>query len=194
MMKKYTQQSGFTLIETLIAILILSLAIGALLTLTAGGFFGIRYAKNDIVASNLLQESLEYVRNSRDNAAQSDSGTSWGIWQSRYAACASDDGCMINPYADTDGGKVQACSGDCDQLKYFPDAGFYGYNDTDIFNTTGGQGFATSFVRTVHMTEIAPTGVNVDPQLLVTATMEWMNGTNKKSTTQSIVLTRWNLQ
>lgn len=60
------KQQGFTLIETLIAVFILTLTIGGLLTLAANGYFSVRYARNQIVANNLLQESLEYIRNSRD--------------------------------------------------------------------------------------------------------------------------------
>ncbi len=194
MIQQHKSQSGFTLIETLIAILILSLAIGALLTLTAGGFFSIRYAKNDIVASNLLQESLEYIRNTRDSAAQAN--TEWDTWYSTYRAkgCVDDNGCIVNPYAMNDNERVVACGTDCPNIIYFPTAGFYGYetsggNYFDPFNIDT-QPYPTSFVRTITIRETTNTS---EPQLIVTATMEWLNGTNRKSATQSIILTKWNL-
>ncbi|MBP6904617.1 MAG: prepilin-type N-terminal cleavage/methylation domain-containing protein [Candidatus Pacebacteria bacterium] len=183
---------GFTLIETLIAILILAMTIGALLSLTAGGFFSIRYAKNDIVASNLLQESLEYIRNTRDSAAQEQGVPSWDAWRSQFDACFDQDGCMINPYAVSAPARVSGCGSTCDNLYYFPGDGFYAYPpvEDNVFNTTGSEeSVKTSFIRTITMEE-GPSGTDI----IVTATMQWMNGTNTKQTKQSIILSQWNLQ
>jgi prepilin-type N-terminal cleavage/methylation domain-containing protein len=194
MIQRHRPQSGFTLIETLIAILILSLTIGALLTLTAGGFFSIRYAKNDIVASNLLQESLEYIRNTRDTAAQQ--GSTWDDWYATYQSggCTNNDGCIVNPYAVSDTERVTPCSNDCPSITYFPVSGFYGYeasggNHFDPFNVDA-QPYDTSFVRTITFRETTDTS---EPQLIITARMEWLNGTNTKSATQSIILSKWNI-
>lgn len=188
-------QEGFTLIETLVAIFILALTIGALLTLTAGGFFTIRYAKNDIVASNLLQESLEYVRNSRDTAAQQPNAT-WSNWLKVYEdnGCTTAKGCIINPYDKTLSQQVQACTASkCPYLNYYTKNdkdGFYTYNTNNYFDSD--KSYTTSFIRTVTFDEIqVDAGV---PQIVVTARMDWLNGTNPKSVTQSIVLTQWNLQ
>lgn len=190
------QQSGFTLVETLIAILILTLTIGALLTLTAGGFFSIRYAKNDIVATNLLQESLEYIRNTRDTAAQQN--ISWDSWITTYRdmGCFG-DGCTINPYAVDASVAVNPCGRECEHVDYFPDAGYYAYEGLggNLFDAPGGNVnvVPTSFVRTVTMKLETPSD-SPDPQLIVTARMDWLNGTNPKHAQQSIVITKWNLQ
>ncbi len=211
--KHNIQQSGFTLIETLIAILILALTIGALLTLTAGGFFSIRYAKNDIVAANLLQESLEYIRNTRDTAAQNQNtdpslpqGANWSAWLNdpsrdfgrNCVVTNNPDGCIVNPYARNDLDRVVACNGRCSKLNYFPAAGFYGYGflNSNTFEDLNldpqqAQPYETSFVRTIKMEPVTVDGVE---QLIVTARMDWLNGTNPKSATQSITLTPWNLQ
>jgi len=53
------------------------------------------------------------------------------------------------------------------------------------------SGQETSFVRTITMRETTTT---TDPEMIVTATMSWMNGLNTKKITQSIILSRWNLQ
>ncbi|HWC57974.1 MAG TPA: prepilin-type N-terminal cleavage/methylation domain-containing protein [Candidatus Paceibacterota bacterium] len=190
-------QDGFTLVETLVAIFILALAIAALLTLTAGGYFSIRYSKNDIVATNLLQESLEYIRNTRDTAAQQP-GQTWDGWFSTYSACDATNNskasCIINPYAQSDSDHVKACSGTnplkgCTPLSYYADVGMYGYAPGDVHSSSPAS--PTSFVRYITMRTI--TTKAGDPELLVTATIGWLNGTSPKSEQQSIILTKWNL-
>lgn len=194
----HTKQSGFTLIETLIAIFILSLAIGALLTLTAGGFFSIRYAKNDIVASNLLQESLEYIRNSRDTAAQQGRNNSnpeitWTQWKQQFSPCTNGGVCVINPYPLSPSDVVSACSGgsdNCPSLSYLKAEGLYVQSTLPTVLTASDGEIPTTFVRSVTFTDI---GTATEPQLQVNARMDWANGTNPKHLTQSIILTPWNI-
>lgn len=187
-------RAGFTLVEALVAISILALTIGGLLNLTANGFFAIRYAKNDIVATNLAQESLEYIRNSRDTAAQR--GISWRDWADtnfHWNSCSS-AGCMVNPYHNSSIIRPLPCQGngkkDCEYMMYYPDSGFYAYGANNSFGSS--TGFKTSFTRTIKVQEItlSPT----DHQLVVTSEITWLNGTNPKKTTQSIILSSWNLQ
>lgn len=58
--------SGMTLIETLVAITILSVAIVAPMSLTMFSLTSAYYARDQIVASNLAQEAIEAVRAVRD--------------------------------------------------------------------------------------------------------------------------------
>lgn len=58
--------SGFTLIESLIAISILLIAITASMALTTNSLATARLAKNRLVATGLAQETLELIRNRRD--------------------------------------------------------------------------------------------------------------------------------
>lgn len=107
--RKNTQR-GFTLIETIIAIFILSATVGSLLQLTSQGFYTVRYLRNQIVANNLMQEGLEFVRNTRDTMINQDSGITqtqsakWNDWvqSMTVAGCvvtvANTSGCIIDPY------------------------------------------------------------------------------------------------
>jgi prepilin-type N-terminal cleavage/methylation domain-containing protein len=192
-LQQQKKQAGFTLVEALVAISILALTIGGLLNLTASGFFTIRYAKNDIVATNLVQESLEYIRNSRDTAAQQ--GFSWRGWvDTNFPASCASTGCIINPYTKSTTKLIALpCAGkDCEYMQYYPDKGFYAYGlGTDnVFDAT--SSFKTSFVRTITVKEIALSAT--DTQLVVTSEIKWLNGTNPKKTSQSIILSSWNLQ
>jgi prepilin-type N-terminal cleavage/methylation domain-containing protein len=197
-------QKGFTLIETLVGIFILALTIGSLLTLTAGGFFSIRYAKNDIVASNLLQESLEYIRNTRDSGAQRalDSDYRWGDWILDYenADCNTSTGCTINPYATDPADKILACETStgsdgqrtpCERLSFYEHAGIYTYTGSNDAFDAAETPIPTTFMRTITFDE--RTNAEGDPEVIVTAMITWKNGTHPKRLSQSIILTSWNL-
>lgn len=58
---------AFTLIETLVAVTILSVAITAPMALTAKSLATAYYARDQITAFHLAQEAIEAVRHARDN-------------------------------------------------------------------------------------------------------------------------------
>lgn len=65
--KSFKNQAGFTLSESIIAIMLIVVTLTSILTLInrAGGFMTIAFSR--LIASNLSQEGIEIVRNSRDN-------------------------------------------------------------------------------------------------------------------------------
>ncbi len=84
MKKKETKQinkfsSGFTLVETLVAISIFVMSILALMSVLSSGIADTGYAKKKMVATYLAQEGIEYVRNQRDTAVlySGDAQSSW---------------------------------------------------------------------------------------------------------------------
>jgi Tfp pilus assembly protein PilV len=194
---KSNQSAGFTLVETMIAVFLLTLTVGGLLTLAANGYFSVRYAKNEIIANNLMQEGLEYIRNDRDsNFLQ---GHTWEQWVEEYSdtggatqhGCFSATGCMVDPYTSNASTHVVPCSsGTCLPLSYFPDSGFYGYPNT-IYPGTVAQdaadAYATTYTRTVTMQQSTADG----NQITVTVTVTWLNGNAKESKSQSILITNW---
>jgi prepilin-type N-terminal cleavage/methylation domain-containing protein len=200
-MKYKNQQSGFTLIETVVAILILSLTVSVLLTLTAGGVFSVRYARNQIVADNLAQEALEYIRNSRDSARQE--GISWDTWLTYLNVNANGQrqpapfsqgcfnatrGCKIDPYTNTYAtiAPVMECpSAGCANVTFFRSPGFYGYASSD-YNLAVSDPVITTYVRKV-TTALDASG----DQLTVTVSLTWKNGNMTRSTSQSLLLTDW---
>jgi len=60
---------GFSLIEVLISLLILSIGITAITILMANNVKNLQTSKNQIIASQLAQEGVELVRNLKDNNA-----------------------------------------------------------------------------------------------------------------------------
>lgn len=61
------KNKGFTIIETLIAITILMIAIAGPLVVASKGLTGALASRDQMIASNLAQESMETVKNKRDN-------------------------------------------------------------------------------------------------------------------------------
>ncbi len=76
---------GFTLIEALVALVILSIGLGPALILSSSLSATASVVKNNLVAANLAQEGVEVVRALRDtnwfNGAAFDSGLADGIYR-----------------------------------------------------------------------------------------------------------------
>lgn len=66
-MKKQKNKKGFSLVEILLSVFLLSLGLTATAKLMLSGYKNSIDSRNAIVASELVQEGLEIVRNFRDN-------------------------------------------------------------------------------------------------------------------------------
>lgn len=185
---KAYKSEGFTLIETLIAVFILALTVSSLVSLTSGGYFSIRYVRNQIVATSLIGETLEYVRNTKDTALQN--GILWQDWQNEYLlanlaptarGCFDPKGCSIDPYT-SQSVKTTPCTTTCPLIVYFPEKSIYAYSTTFTgFTTT-----PTTFRRKVTARTMT------DPnQIEVTVEVSWLNGTLSRTLRQSVLMTNW---
>ena len=81
---------GLTLMETLVAIGILSVAISGPLMLSARGLIFAKYAKDQIIAFYLAQEAVEIVRNIRDGNLKAG-----GNWLDGLEQCIDHD-CLVD--------------------------------------------------------------------------------------------------
>ncbi|MGB0925358.1 MAG: type IV pilus modification PilV family protein [Minisyncoccia bacterium] len=83
--KKQNKKSGFTLIEMLVAVLIFSMSLAALLSISAQGLKLARSSEKQLVADYLALEAMEFVRNQRDSAFLSNGGKGIdkGYWESK---------------------------------------------------------------------------------------------------------------
>lgn len=143
-------ERGMTLIETLVAVTILSVAIVAPMSLTIQSLFAAYYARDQVIASNLAQEAIESVRSIRDSNIL------------RIAMNIPDPTCTPTdlmcgiPVAadfmiDTRNNEITRCDADgtaaCDPLQIDPTQTFYGY----------GSGWtSTSFLRVVRVEFVDP--------------------------------------
>jgi type II secretory pathway pseudopilin PulG len=123
--------TGFTLLETLVAVTILALVVIGPLTLAVKSISAAMISQNQIIAFYLSQEAMEYIGNIRDsNFLQGKN------WLDGLADCAGASGC----YVDIPNNKITACAGGCPKIKY--DGYYYNY----------ASGEETIFTRTVRIT------------------------------------------
>lgn len=133
-------QPAFTLIETFVAITILSFAVIAPLTLASQSLSTARYARDQVVASNLAQDAVEFVRAKRDFNLIQIARTGSGNWIDGLPVSVPPAPDM--PFVvDSVSGVVNTCNGPCDKILFDVATGLYTY-------TTGNPSLYT---RTVTM-------------------------------------------
>ena len=158
LMPKFT--TGFTLVESLVAVSILMLSILATFTAAQNSIHSSILAKDQTTAFYLIQEAMEYIRNIRDeNALQSISSVSSGgpiiNWLTGLSNQASDP-CYFGKTCRVDSpAKVAtACSGDfgsCSVLNQDSTSGLFGYT----------SGSATNFKREIQFQSLGASQIKV---------------------------------
>jgi len=160
-------ERGLTLIETLVAVTILTVAVVAPMSLTMQSLSASYYARDQIIASNLAQEAIESVRAVRD-------GNILKLALDPSATCDDDAmhllcGILIDTDFVIDAREtpptITPCSGACPLLR--TDDNLYGY---------GGAGwYDTDFRRTVRASFVAG-NENPQDEIVVTVTVERVGG------------------
>ena len=193
-LKLKINQSGFTLIETMVAISILIFSILGPLTIVSRGVFFSNYAKDQITGFYLSQEAIEYLRNRRD-ANIIASGT-WNEYKTGIInSCMVDtnpNGCRIDvtvPDSNSgDAGRtdIVSCGSGCPNLNRDIVNGTYGY-------TQGGNWETSQFARYVKVYKVLgnqelPADAN---ELRIEVKVEWVNGTLTKNFTINESLFNW---
>ena len=162
-MKNLRQHKGFTLVESMVAISILSLAVTGPLLIAQKGIGSAIYARDQITAFYLAQEAIEYNRNVRDSNRIAGNG-----WLNQFNNCKEVGGspkkCQIDArYVDFDSpGAIGLCpAGDCPKLSRDTVNNIYGYG-------TGEDWEETMFTRTISIDDRA------DPkEALISVTISW---------------------
>lgn len=172
------QNSGFTLIEMLAAVFIFSVSLAGLMSIASRGLKVSNGAQQQVIADYLALESIEVVRNMRDQALLArNSGISWtNVFGNASCIEDEDEPCQV-VLRDT-GRRLNLtnCENDC--AMFINERGFY-----NQFNTDPGTGFSeTRFRRSVDL--FFPAGN--DDEVNVTARVEWEDG---KSVPRSVEYT-----
>jgi type II secretory pathway pseudopilin PulG len=131
---------AFTLIETFVAVTILSFAVTAPLSLASKSLSTARYARDQVVASNLAQDAVEFVRAKRDFNLIQIAKTGSGDWLTGLPF--STPPAADKPFTvDSVSGDIDECSGSCGKILFDTVTGLYTY----------ASGNPSLFTRTVTM-------------------------------------------
>jgi len=203
-MKKYNtnKNGGFTIIEAMIAIFILSVSVASMLGVNATSASFARYANNELTANYLAQEAVDSIRNSRDTIAfqqkenDDTTGIAWKKFLDRYGykngtgsdRCFSSNGCYLkmenfDPKDSNynNGNDVVECpSGVCPLLKYDSKP----LDPSVIYKSTGNSD--SIFSRKVTMVMIK------DYEVKIVVQVDWDNGNGSmKSRSLEMYLLNW---
>lgn len=174
---------GFTLVETLVAISVLVIAIIGPLYAVHKSVMASYAARDQLIATALAQEGVEYVRFIRDGNYLESFPNPPTAWLDGLQACISSNGCVIDPNQ----GSVSACAtssgGGCPALRR-NEAATAGTPKLYL-QTTNSAYTPTRFTRKVVITTISPTEVAVD------VTVSWSTQRVPYSITVSEHLYNW---
>ena len=144
-------------------------------------------AEDQVTASYLAQDGIEYIRYVRDT-----NRLSGNAWTSYLGNCISADGSQSCYFDSTVGpdvsGNISACGsgGACPLMMYDTSTGFYNYNTASQTNS------ATRFIRIVKILSPVCTGALCNSnELAVTATVMWETGTASHTFSVRENLTAW---
>lgn len=171
---------GFSLVESLVAITILTTAIGAPMFAVNSGLQSARWAKNEVIAYYLAQEAVEGLRFLRDNAILSNEPPF-----SRFISCVGpgvgpEKKCSIDEQNLDTGPSygMNECIGACPVLKFDPTANRYGYQ----------SGNETVFRRDVFMQETHQAPPGTTREVRVRVVVSWSDKGTSRAVTVAEVL------
>src|SRR3989338_37984 len=186
--KKNNKNSGFTLVETLVAISIFTTSIVALFAVLTQGISNNNYVKRKITASYLAQEGIEYMRNMRDTFVLYDPASSQAGWDGfknklTSSGCQLANGCYFDDqnlnYTNNSqpmaGITLTACGASCPTLLYNGATGKYGY----------ASGTSSGYIRKTGMTQISANEVKIF------STITWTHPSGNYSVVFSENLFNW---
>ncbi len=215
------KQKAFTLIETLIAISILTIALTGPLAIIASSLRSSYFARDQITAYYLAQEAIEYIRNKRDQNGLQGSAVAAEDWLHGVATDsdldpADPNSSLVNIYQPTGesdqikanltrtptGYKLNRCITTCPPLRYNSSSAADGTLSA-IYGDDGGDADSI-FTREVIFSEPPPyvDPANPDPnnappaqrELIVTVRVKWSSPSGNSSISIREQLTNWQLE
>jgi Tfp pilus assembly protein PilV len=161
-------QAGFTLLETMVAIMLFIIALSALLALVRDSITSATYTRNEVVATYLAQEGIDYIRNIRDQMVYVNPTLSpWSDFVTEIGttrSCGSSTGCHLDSYAFN---KLTACTATCPTILIQPSN--------------------KPFIRKITTKDIGTDA------LLVKVEVSWLNGLNTRTRVLTTSLYNWSL-
>ncbi|MEX0931634.1 MAG: type II secretion system protein [Candidatus Paceibacterota bacterium] len=173
-MKKQIRQKGFTLVETIIAILILTTAIAAPMKLASESLQHAEFVQQSLTAAFLAEEGIEYIRNYRDSNRLLDSDPNLNVdWMSGITSsvpsddkCSGEEGCTVDVWEINDPeDSIVSCQSGCNTTLSVTEDKRYTHN-------TGGGVVASPYTRRVRV-EYASAPAVPNKEVIVTSIVTW---------------------
>ncbi len=120
-------ERGFTLIETLVALTVLTIGMSAVITLISHGLKTVSFYQNQTTAFYLAVEGIEFIRSWRD-----DNFIQENPWLKDLNDCTSPSSCYVTPAPDTGQPYIAKCNPDCPNLKYSAGKNLYNYSPSAV--------------------------------------------------------------
>lgn len=172
MKNKLKKQRGFTILESIVAIFILSLSISGAFSAVQQGLSQSIIAKDEVKAFYLAQEAIEIIRNKRDTNQLTIMGTGAGHWlagisQNSDDPCSPGKICQVSanpPYSLS----ITECGTSWDSCTQYLKQDTQGSSPTFLYGYTSGT--ETNFKRAVQIESINPNEISV------TVRVSWKKG------------------
>jgi prepilin-type N-terminal cleavage/methylation domain-containing protein len=188
---KKINNKGFTLVETMVAVLILSLIIVNLMTVVSNTIFSAQYGRDQITANYLAQEVIDAIRNNRDTLVFLSDPVSideeWNNFVKPYDDnCSGSYGCYFDVDKIIQGNTPMVCYDySCGELYFDKDATntpFYTVNDVE-----NSRKVKTDFNRQIKV----KFGDYSNDELVVEVVVNWKNGNLDKSISLKTSILKW---
>lgn len=165
--KRYSDKTGFSLVETLVAITLLLLVMVGPLAITSRTASSATFASEQVVATFLAQEGLEIVQKAREDMVLNSTflggsrATAWTDFVSAggvYGPCVSSDGCRLE--LDSAGAVVppQSCSAISNCRLYLNTTA----STRSMYTHSSAGATTTPYTRTIKITNINADEVKVE--------------------------------
>ncbi len=155
-MNTFHKTKGFSLIETIVAIVVLTLAVVGPMTLSAQSIRASRDARLELTATHLAEEGMEVVHNIRDNNSAQDADPARGAWMTNILPICS-TGCVVDVTEHSTGvwgpTALISCAGNCstvDRIYQHSTTGLY----RQFSSALASPWTVTPFRRSVTVTEV----------------------------------------
>lgn len=179
---------GFTLVETLIAMIILVSSIVPLMVIIGGNLGTLHKAKDRLYASYLAQEGVEMLRYYRDTyrIQNTDPDAGWSVFLANFYDLSNPSksceeqwgGCDIDPMTAYVCYRADStCELNIDQQDYY--SSYIGLSDT------GFGGISSKFIRYIIIKDADTSSAKVD------VIVKWDQGVSPQSLTISTTLYKW---